>query len=94
MRVEDSAIFRVKDVAELLDVNKSTVYRAIGSGELDALRIGKNTVRVPGAALNAWLASCSEAAYVAYVEGGERPEDGDGENTADDQGSIETAGVA
>ncbi|MFJ8912046.1 helix-turn-helix transcriptional regulator [Amycolatopsis sp. NPDC102389] len=93
MRVEDSAIFRVKDVAELLDVHKSTIFRAISAGELDALRVGKKTVRVQGSALNAWLNSCSEAAYAAYVEGGESPEDDD-DVTGADQVGTETAEVA
>ncbi|WP_344861972.1 helix-turn-helix domain-containing protein [Amycolatopsis ultiminotia] len=65
MRVEDSRMFRVKELAELLDVHRSTVYRAIESGQLDALKIGtgKGALRIPGASVNTWLNTCAEAAY-------------------------------
>lgn len=54
MEIDSSRMYRVPAVAELLDVSPSTVYRAIESGALPALRIG-STVRVHGSALAAWL---------------------------------------
>lgn len=81
MRVEDNAIFRVKALAELLDVSRSTVYRAIASGELDALKIGagKGAVRIPGNSVNVWLDTCAERGYADFVEGGQSPEAADNE---------------
>jgi excisionase family DNA binding protein len=69
MRVEDNQIFRVSAVADLLDVHRATIYRAIESGALDALKIGtgKGALRIPGYAVNAYLNSCAEAAYTAHV---------------------------
>ncbi len=57
MQVDRTRLYRVGTVAELIDVSKSTVYRAIDSGALDVLRIGK-TLRVPGTALARWLEAC------------------------------------
>ncbi|WP_328613272.1 helix-turn-helix domain-containing protein [Amycolatopsis sp. NBC_00355] len=81
MRVEDNAIYRVKALAELLDVSRSTVYRAITSGELDALKIGtgKGAVRIPGHSVNVWLDACAERGYADFVEGGQSPESADDE---------------
>jgi excisionase family DNA binding protein len=64
MRVEDERLFRVNVIADLLDVHRATIYRAIDSGALSALKIGtgKGAVRIPGHAVNAYLAKCAEAA--------------------------------
>jgi excisionase family DNA binding protein len=58
MQVDRTRMYRVSAVAELLDVSPSTVYRAIESKELDALRIG-TSLRVSGSALATWLDACS-----------------------------------
>src|SRR3954465_8616963 len=50
MQIDRTRMYRVKAVAEMGDVSVSTVYRAIESGMLDALRIG-TAVLVPGPAL-------------------------------------------
>jgi excisionase family DNA binding protein len=63
-------MYRVSAVAELLDVSKSTVYRAIETGDLDALRIG-SAVRIPGASLAGWLDQCAQAAYEHHILAGE-----------------------
>ncbi|QYN23741.1 helix-turn-helix domain-containing protein [Amycolatopsis sp. DSM 110486] len=62
MQVEDNGIYRVKFVAGLLDVHRSTVYRAIESGQLEVLRVGtgKGALRIKGFSLNNWIAACSE----------------------------------
>jgi excisionase family DNA binding protein len=67
-------MYRVSAVAELLDVSKSTVYRAIEAGDLDALRIG-SAVRIPGTALAGWLEDCAQAAYEHHVLAGESAAD-------------------
>jgi excisionase family DNA binding protein len=57
-------MFRVKAVAEMLDVSKATVYRAIESGELRALKVGtgKGALRVPEDAFAEYKARCEQAA--------------------------------
>ena len=59
MQVDRTRLYRVRAVAELVDVSLSTVYRAIETGELDVLRIGK-ALRVPGPALARWLDACGQ----------------------------------
>lgn len=61
MKIDESRMYRVSVVAELLDVSPSTVYRAIEAGTLPALRIG-STVRVHGSALAGWLNAAGAAA--------------------------------
>lgn len=52
-------MFRVKAVAELLDVHVSTVYRLVESERLHSVRVGfgKGAVRIPAESLNAYLES-------------------------------------
>lgn len=51
-------MFRVKAVAELLDVHVSTVYRLAESEQLHSVRVGfgKGALRIPADSLNAYLA--------------------------------------
>ncbi|MGH3567806.1 MAG: helix-turn-helix domain-containing protein [Pseudonocardia sp.] len=53
MQDDRTRMFRVKAVAEMFDVSEASIYRAIRSGQLDALRIG-GSVRVPSEALRAF----------------------------------------
>jgi excisionase family DNA binding protein len=64
MRSERTRLYRVKAVAEMFDVSVSTIYRAIESGELFALKIGggKGAVRVPEWAIVAFEESCAARA--------------------------------
>ncbi|MBA2324884.1 MAG: helix-turn-helix domain-containing protein [Pseudonocardiales bacterium] len=65
-------MLRVKAVAEMFDVSPQTIYRAIESGKLDALKLGSGrAVRIPEHALRAFVEGCSEAAYRSFVVGGE-----------------------
>lgn len=65
------AFYRVAQVATILDVHRTTVYRAIESGDLTAVRLGQGRggLRVSAAALAAYLAASavqpSERAGVA-----------------------------
>jgi excisionase family DNA binding protein len=54
-----SRMYRVKAVAQMLDVSVSTVYRLAQSGQLQAVRVGprKGALRIPEDSLNAYLAS-------------------------------------
>lgn len=55
---------RVKAVADMLDVSVATIYRAIESGALPALKVGtgKGALRVPAAAVREYLQACELAA--------------------------------
>ncbi|MGH4020949.1 MAG: helix-turn-helix domain-containing protein [Pseudonocardiaceae bacterium] len=76
MQVEGTRVYRVKAVAEMLDVSAATIYRAVQAGELDAYKLGRGkgaALRIPADSLAIWLDGCGEAAYEAYVEGGADP---------------------
>ncbi len=66
-------MYRVKAVAEMFDVSVNTIYRAIESGDLAALKLGtgKGTIRIEGSALSVYKEKCAEAAYEAFVTGDE-----------------------
>ena len=70
MQVERTRMFRVRAVAEMLDVSVNTIYRAIEAGELDALKVGKS-LRIPAKALDTYLERCGEKAHQTYVVAGE-----------------------
>lgn len=59
MQVNGTAtrMYRVKAVAEVLDVHVSTVYRLAESGRLHSVRVGfgKGALRIPADSLNAYL---------------------------------------
>jgi excisionase family DNA binding protein len=64
MQVNGTRMLRVKAVADMLDVSPSTIYRAIESGQLEALQMGSGhgAVRVPERAVQAFLDLCAKAA--------------------------------
>lgn len=64
MQVERTRLYRVRTVAEALDVSVATIYRAVDSGALRAIRVGtsKGAVRIPGDAIEAYFAACAAAA--------------------------------
>jgi excisionase family DNA binding protein len=72
MQVEGTRPYRVRDVAEHFDVSAATIYRAIESGQLAALKLGtgKGTLRVLGAAVLAYEKACLRAAYESWFPGG------------------------
>jgi len=63
MQFERTRMYRVKAVADALDVSVATVYRAVESGQLDAYKLGtgKGTIRIPGEAVAVYLARCADA---------------------------------
>ena len=67
MQVEPTRLYRVKSVAESLDVSVATIYRAVETGALRAVRVGtgKGAVRIPGQALADYMAACERAAATA-----------------------------
>ncbi|WP_414943368.1 helix-turn-helix domain-containing protein [Amycolatopsis sp. cmx-11-32] len=71
MQFDRNRVYRVKQLAEALDVHRSTIYRAIESGALDALKIGtgKGALRIPGSSVNIWLSDCADAAYHLVEDG-------------------------
>jgi excisionase family DNA binding protein len=64
MQVEQTRLYRVRTVAEGLDVSVATIYRAVESGALRAKRLGtgKGAIRIPGDALEDYLDACESAA--------------------------------
>jgi excisionase family DNA binding protein len=68
MQVERTRLYRVRDVAEHFDVSVATIYRAIESGQLAALKLGTGTgtFRVTGAAVAAYAEACVRAAYQSW----------------------------
>jgi excisionase family DNA binding protein len=67
MQFERNRMYRVKAVAEALDVSVATIYRAIETGKLNAFKIGtgKGALRVPGHAIPVYLDECANAAFDA-----------------------------
>ena len=63
MQVERTRMYRVKHVAEHFEVSVATIYRAIESGQLQALKLGtgRGAVRVPGTAVLAFAEACTPA---------------------------------
>ena len=71
MQLERTRLYRVRDVAEHFDVSVATIYRAIESGQLAALKLGTGTgtFRVTGAAVVAYAEGCVCAAYESGFSG-------------------------
>ncbi len=69
MQVDSTRLYRVRDVAEHFDVSVATIYRAIESGHLKALKLGTGTgtFRVTGAAIRAYAEACIRAAYQSWL---------------------------
>ncbi|WP_238412272.1 helix-turn-helix transcriptional regulator [Saccharothrix deserti] len=67
MQVDGTRMYRVKAVAEMLDVSVATIYRAIESGALRALKIGtgKGALRVEADAITEYKKSCQQAALAS-----------------------------
>jgi excisionase family DNA binding protein len=93
MQVEGTRLYRVRDVAEHFDVSVATIYRAIESGQLTALKLGTGTgtFRVAGDAVLAYAESCVRAAYDSWFPGDTSAEETVGERVSSGGGS---AGVA
>lgn len=64
MQVERTRLYRVRTVADSFDVSVATIYRAVESGALRAIRVGtgRGAVRIPGAAIEQYIAACESAA--------------------------------
>ena len=69
MQVDSTRLYRVRDVANHFDVSVATIYRAIESGHLKALKLGTGTgtFRVTGAAIRAYAEACVQAAYRSWL---------------------------
>jgi excisionase family DNA binding protein len=59
----EKLLFSAEEVAGALGIGRSRVYALIASGELPSVRVGK-LIRVPAAALRAWLAERGQAAPI------------------------------
>lgn len=74
MQTDGARLYRVKTVAEHCDVSVATIYRAVESGALRAIRLGKGkgAVRIPGDAIEEYLTACQSAAVTRTDESGHR----------------------
>jgi len=63
---EPPTLLRIVDVARELQISRSSVYRLIVSGELPAVRIGKN-VRVRRETLARWIEDHEEDPVAAVA---------------------------
>lgn len=73
MQTHVTRMYRVRAVAEMLDVSPATIYRAIESGALKALKVGtgKGALRIPAEAVSAYVQHCQAAAASAMPRLGE-----------------------
>lgn len=71
MRVEGIEHYRVREVADDLGTSVSTIYRAVTSGRLRALRFGtgKGAIRVPVWAVAEYVRACERAAVARGAAG-------------------------
>jgi excisionase family DNA binding protein len=53
----EQLLARPAEVAEALKIARTNVYVLLRSGELPSVRIGRRSIRVPVAALRAWIAA-------------------------------------
>ena len=67
MQHERTRMFRVKAVAEMFDVHPATIYRAIKTGALDALRVG-GSLRIPEDSVTTYREACYGAATTTAME--------------------------
>ena len=89
MQVERTRLYRVKAVAEALDVSPATIYRAVKSGALRAVRVGTSSgaVRISGQALSEYMVACELAA----TSGG--PSTPTSDDTESEQQSVQAGGA-
>jgi excisionase family DNA binding protein len=93
MQVEATRLYRVRDVAEHFDVSVATIYRAIESGQLAALKLGTGTgtFRVSGAAVAAYAEACVQAAYQSWFPGGTSADHGDSQPVGRSESAVGVA---
>jgi excisionase family DNA binding protein len=66
--LRDIHFLTVTEVATIMRVSKMTVYRLVGSGELEAIRVGRS-FRIPEQAVNRYL----RQAFVGNGDEGTEP---------------------
>jgi excisionase family DNA binding protein len=54
MQVQEKLLYRPEEVAERLSISRWAVYRAIGDGSLESVKIGKSR-RIEAAAVAAYI---------------------------------------
>jgi excisionase family DNA binding protein len=96
MQVEGTRLYRVRDVAEHFDVSVNTIYRAIESGQLAALKLGTGTgtFRVRGTAVLAYAEACVRAAYESWCPGGRSARHAEDQAVDWDAPELAAGGVA
>ena len=79
MHERTTRVYRVKAVAAMFDVSVATIYRAIETGQLSALKLGtgRGAIRVPQSALEAFARSCGHGAGRQVPEAERTPPNAD-----------------
>ena len=54
MNSENSAVFKVEDLAEMLSIGRNTAYELVRSGKIHSVKIGR-TYRIPRSAVEDYL---------------------------------------
>ena len=56
---EHGVMYRVRELAALLDVDRNVIYRDVAAGRITAIRVGKGrgTIRIPEVALREYEAN-------------------------------------
>ncbi len=77
MHDRTTRVYRVKAVAEMFDVSVATIYRAIETGQLNALKLGtgRGAIRVPQSALEAFARACGHCTGRQVPEAERTPPD-------------------
>jgi excisionase family DNA binding protein len=53
----NSTLYTTKEAAKQLKVSRNTIYNYIARKQLDSVKLGYNTVRIPASALSRFLES-------------------------------------
>ena len=60
-------LWKVQEIAAALRVTAPTVYSMVSLGQIGCVRIGKGTIRIPQAALDAYLGEAETSPDVAHA---------------------------
>lgn len=57
--IDSDRLLSIREVADRLHVSTATVHRLIQARDLDHLRLGRRTIRIPESALHDYLTRCT-----------------------------------
>lgn len=68
LREHPKRAYSIREVCSLTGLGRSSVYMALNTGKLSALKSGRRTV-IPAEAVDAWMASLPRASFNKSVTG-------------------------